>query len=357
MTVAAPRPEYLPPGTTVGAYEVEEQVGAGGFGFLYRVRRDGRVYALKIGRQRLSALPPEERVHLEERLDREIAALASLRHPNIVRVHSFERWPDLEGGYPYLVMDYVEGSRLDDWRAATAPSLARICEVFAKIATAVEHIHRLGIFHRDLKSANVLVRTDGEPIIIDFGIARPRIATDVTRAATVGTVTHFAPEYARYFDSAAFSRGEAFDWQPTTDLYAIGYMLYEVLTGEPPFPRGTESDPAAESRILHSIKTVLPRRPRERNDRIPAALDELAMRLLDKDPSKRVQTAGELVAALREASDQARAGGERSWDDPFDLPGSGPGAQDGHGSAPEGEDDEEIEGLDISQHGEAGYTH
>jgi eukaryotic-like serine/threonine-protein kinase len=313
-------PTYLSPGSRVGHYEIVDQVGAGGFGCLYKVRRDGKTYALKIGRERFADLVPEDREYQEERNDREIAALKSLHHPNIVRVHSFDRWPDLEGGYPYLIMDFVEGARLYDWRASAAPSLARIATVFEKIALAVHHMHRLGIYHRDLKSANVLVRTDGEPIVVDFGIARHHTAHTLTRAASVGTITHYAPEYARYCDSAAFKRGEPFEWQPATDLHAIGYMLYEVLTGAPPFPRGGGSEAASEAAILLAIKTCTPKRPSERNPRVPEELERIVLQLLEKDPARRPQTAQELAAMLARAREEAGP----EWESPFDVPDAEP---------------------------------
>ncbi len=297
-------PYNLERGAVVGPYEIIGRVGEGGFGYIFKVRRDGKAYALKISRQRHGDLPPDDRGLYEERLHREVAALTSLHHPNIVRVHSFDRWPDLEGGYPYLVMDLVEGSCLDEWAGETRPSLAEICLVFEKIAGAVAHMHALGIYHRDLKSSNVLVRTDGEPTIVDFGIARPRAAYNVTRAASVGTVANYAPEYAEYCDSERFGR-EPFEWRPTTDLHSLGYMLYEVLTGEPPFPVGSEWGPLSEAEILEAIKTRVPRPPSQVNAAVPPVLDGIALRLLEKSPALRLQSAGELADMLRRAREEA----------------------------------------------------
>jgi hypothetical protein len=312
---AAIDPSYLEKGTRIGAYEVVDKLGTGGFGCLWKVRRDGKVYALKMGRQRLSELDAEDREHYQERLDREIAALKTLHHPNIVRVHSFDWWPELEAGFPYLVMDFVDGYPLYVWREHAAPSLARVCAVFEKLAAAVEHMHELGIYHRDFKSDNVLVRADGEPIVIDFGIARPRLALNLTRAASVGTVTYYAPEYARYCDSAAFSRGEPFEWRPTTDLYAIGYMLYRVLTGTRPFPRDSAAL-ESEAAVLIAIKTELPPHPSDADPRIPRELGDVAMALLEKDPAGRPQSAREVAELLRSARE--RGAGDRAWTEPFD---------------------------------------
>lgn len=309
-------PSYLEKGTRIGAYEVIDKLGVGGFGYLWKVRREGRFYALKIGRQRLSGLDAEDREHYQDRLDREIAALKTLHHPNIVRVLSFDWWPELESGFPYMVMDFVDGHPLYEWRERAAPSLARVCSVFEKLAAAIEHMHALGIHHRDFKSDNVLVRGDAEPVVIDFGIARPTLARELTRAASVGTVTYYAPEYARYCDSAAFARGDPFDWRPTTDLHAVGYMLYRVLTGSRPFPR----DAAAldsEAAILLAIKTEIPPHPSDLDPRIPRALGDVAMALLEKEPAKRPQSAKELAGRLREAREAGA--GERAWTAPFDV--------------------------------------
>jgi predicted Ser/Thr protein kinase len=344
------QPNYLQPGTVVGAYRIEGQIGGGGFGFVYRVRRDGRVYALKIGQSRLSALPPDERASSVERLEREVAALMSLHHPNIVRVHSVERWPDLEGGFPYLVMDHVDGTPLQDWRAAASPSLGRIVAVFEKIAGALAHMHELGIIHRDLKSQNVLVRTDSEPFIVDFGIARPRVAYDVTRAASVGTLTHLAPEYVVFLDSAEARNGSPFDWAPTTDLYALGYVLYEALVGQPPVPRPAGSTAKDEFELLAAIKSSVPRRPAEVDPRIPEALDALVMQLLEKDPRKRPQSASEVARRLREAREAGEGASDPIWIQPFDPPGkkaAGPAAAVGP-PRPPADAEEEVQPLEAA---------
>jgi hypothetical protein len=262
----------------------------------------------------MSDVCADDRADREERLDREIAALKILRHPNIVRVHCFERWPDLEDGFPYLVMDFVEGHRLYDWRSQTSPSLRRMCEVMAKVAVAVDYIHRLGHFHRDLKSENILVRrADGEPVIVDFGIARPILSHTVTRAQmTLGTISHYAPEYAAWTKSKDYFQGRPFEWKATTDLHSLGYVFYEILTGKPPFP-GSES----ENEILHAIANLVPTLPSIRsNHRVPGALDSVVMKLLEKQPEARYQTGRELAQALRDALD---AGGPE-WDAPFDVP-------------------------------------
>jgi len=314
----AGKPGTFTSGMTIGPYMVDVQIGSGGFGFVYRVTRDRRTYALKIAHTKLGELGDEDRAATVERLDREIAALKSLRHPNIVRVHSFDRWPEMETGYPYLVMDLVDGTPLQEWRAVVAPSLARISIAFEKVADALRHMHELGIIHRDLKSQNILVTPGGEPSIVDFGIARPRVAYDVTRAAGVGTLTHLTPEYVAYLDSEAARNDVPFEWKPSTDLYALGFVLYESLAGDPPVPRFHEATPRAEAELLAAIKRGTPRRPRELNPRVPEVLDTLVMELLAKDPAKRPQDAAQVAERLRSAREAGEAAHDPVWVNPFD---------------------------------------
>ena len=318
MNGGAAKPGCLASGMAIGPYTVDVQIGSGGFGFVYRVTRDRRAYALKIAHTKLGELREEDRAATVERLDREIAALKSLRHPNIVRVHSFDRWPEMETGFPYLVMDLVDGTPLQEWRAAVTPSLARISVAFEKVADALRHMHEFGIIHRDLKSQNILVTPGGDPFIVDFGIARPRVAYDVTRAAGVGTLTHLTPEYVAYLDSAGAKGDEPFEWKPSTDLYALGFVLYESLTGDPPVPRFAEATPRAEAELLAAIKTGTPRRPRDLNPRVPEALDVLVMELLEKNPAKRPQEAASVAERLRNAREEGEAAGDPAWVNPFD---------------------------------------
>jgi serine/threonine protein kinase len=312
-------PDNLQPGTSVGVYTVVRRVGAGGFGTLYQVERDGKHYALKLSRERLGSLTPEKRKRFEDRTDREVAALKSLRHPNIVSIYAVDRWPELETGFPFLVMEFVEGEGLDAWCRGGSPSLLRICEVFEKIGRAVHHMHERQLFHRDLKSENVLVRSDGEPVLVDFGIARARASYRVTRQLdVVGTSTHYAPEYLRHVYSDAFERGEDFEWTAATDLHAVGYMMYELLSGRPPFSGDSEPE------IWRAIQTVVPRAPSLVNPRAPGALDNVVLKLLEKDPRDRFQSGADLADALRRIRQEKVE--DAAWTAPFDVPTEVPGA-------------------------------
>jgi serine/threonine protein kinase len=323
MSVTPPRredaldPGYLQPGTQVGFYTVETRLGAGGFGAVYRVRRGGALYALKISMSRLGDVSSDDRRHMEDRLSREVAALSALRHDNIVRVHGFERWPDMDG-FQYIVMDYVEGAPLLKWRRAQKPSVSQLLRVFCKISLALHEMHRLEVYHRDLKSANVLVRNDGEPVIVDFGLARPRSAYTVTRADwLLGTLSHFAPEYVEYIDSDAYRSGKGrFIWRPTTDLYALGVVLYEALTGRQPYYGEDEGS------LLDNIKKVTPQLPSLVNPALPGAVDELVMKLLEKNPAKRHQSGEELAKDIELILSRAGTR-DGAWSAPLALFGKG----------------------------------
>jgi serine/threonine protein kinase len=323
----------LPVGTKIGFYEVlplatsadgkttRTCLGYGGFGSLYKVSRGSKVYALKLAHRSLRDYSAAERRWNEERADREVGALKLLRHPNIVRVHAFDMWPD-EDGRPFLVMDLVDGDHLDTWRATKTPSLQRICEVFIAIARALGAAHKQQVFHRDLKCENILVRAaDGQPIIVDWGIARPRNARTVTAAGGwLGTCTHFSPEYCRYAvgdfpdDSPELLR---FTVTTQSELHAVGFMLYELLTGESPFPIDEDDFATMRTIIAH-----VPVAPSSVNPNVPKELDAVVLKLLAKNPAARYES-GELLAHDLDAL-IAKAG--KPWVEPFDLghPSAGP---------------------------------
>ena len=315
-------PEYLLPGTMVGPWEIVDLLGKGGFGVAYKVRRDGKYYALKLNLFSAADLTPDQRDRHEARVRRECGILLQLNHPNIVRVHGFERWPDLNDGYLYIVMDLVNGQKLYAWRERSVPSLRRICHVFQRIALALAEAHARGAFHRDLKSDNILVGIDGEPIVIDWGIARARGAVTVTQDhSVIGTHSHFPPEYCRYIDYDAGA--EDFVWTPQSELHALGYMLYEILTGRSPFNLPDEDSTSDQNVIIQrlqrttqAIKSVTPALPSLINSKVPGALDRIAVKLLEKSPGDRYATGTELAQAF----DQALAEADAAWDAPFDVP-------------------------------------
>jgi predicted ATPase/tRNA A-37 threonylcarbamoyl transferase component Bud32 len=264
------RPERL------GPYELSEPLGRGGMGVVYRGRHTetGRLVAVK------TISVPDETLVASFR--REIHALARLRHPGIVRILD----QGVDSGLPWYAMEVLDGTSL---RAYTlAGSLDRLSSVLTlarRLCAPLAFLHGEGIVHRDLKPDNVLVLGSGVPVLVDFGLASyfagtaGREALDVVMAG--GTITYMAPEQIR---------GELVDAR--ADLYAFGCVLYELLTGWPPFVGRT----ATELALSHLERAAGP--PSEIVPGLPPALDDLVLRLLAKEPSERIGHADAVAAVL-----------------------------------------------------------
>jgi hypothetical protein len=259
----------------VPGYEIEGELGRGGMGVVYRARQFQlqRVVALKVILAGGHA-GAEERV----RFLAEAEAIARVRHPGIVQVFDF----GTHQGMPYFTLEFCEGGSLAD-RLAGAPlpprEAARLVE---QVARAVAAAHAQGIVHRDLKPANVLLAHPSVAKITDFGLAKRLDAGGLTRTgAVVGTPSYMAPEQAR---------GESVG--PLADVYALGAILYECLTGRPPFKAATPLD------TLHQVLTDDPVPPRQLNAQLPADLETVALECLHRDPGRRYASAGALADDL-----------------------------------------------------------
>jgi WD40 repeat protein len=272
---AAPRPAELP---QVPGYKVLGELGRGGMGVVYRAWhvRLNRPVALKM----LLAGPyarPEER----ERFLREAQAVAGLRHPNIVPVYDVG---DCDGR-PYFTMELVEGGSLAQTLTG-APRPARdAAALVATLADAVQAAHKSGIVHRDLKPGNILLSADGTPKITDFGLAR-RFGED--SGLTVTGVPLGTPSYM----SPCQARGDKTAVGPGTDVYALGAILYELLTGRPPFRAETPSA------TLQQVMTEEPVPPARLNPRVPRDLATICLKCLEKEPQRRYASAADLAADL-----------------------------------------------------------
>ena len=272
-------------GRELGAYRLGRRLGAGGIGAVYAAThvRTGRAYAVKV------LLPDAaDDATSAARFRREAEALAAVGHAGIVAVHDFDVTDD---GVAYLVMDKLEGEDLDARLARGPLSLAATQDLLHQVGSALATAHDAGILHRDLKPSNVfLARRPGMPeraVLLDFGLAKlmeGEHAKLTATGATMGTPMYMSPEQAQ---------GLSVDRR--TDVYALGAVLFECLTGRPPF------DGPNVTAILAKVLTAPPPRLRDWNPELPRALDDVVVRALAKDPSERPASVPALVAAVNEA--------------------------------------------------------
>jgi serine/threonine protein kinase/TolB-like protein/Flp pilus assembly protein TadD len=262
----------------LGDYELLEVVGRGGQGVVYRAHQKSlnRTVALKM----ISLGSWATEAHLK-RFRREAEAAASLEHPGIVPIHEVGE----RDGSCYFSMKFVEGGQLDQVIKREPMSIRQAAELISKVARTVHYAHEHGILHRDIKPGNILLDAKGEPLLTDFGLARlVEAESTVTRTKEVmGTPSYMAPEQAVGNNAAVSS---------ATDVYGLGAVLYQLLTGHPPFAGGT---------TYETIKLVLdtePRKPRLLNPKIDRDLSTICIKCLEKDPKRRYSSALALAEDL-----------------------------------------------------------
>jgi len=279
----APRVE---PGTEIGSYTLERRLGAGSFGTVYLARRSEQRYAVKL-------------VSLKEVGEwgvREVVALSRVSHPNVAGLRGFWRWPDSAPRFLVVVMRYVHGRQLDEWAQEENPSPLRVLELVLGLARGLEAVHRAGVVHLDVKPANILVgQEDGQPVLVDFGVSGWEDNSEMTGyAVPPGTLSHRSPESWRFQQQRDKPPGALYRPTPADDMYALGVVLYFLLTDRVPFDVELES--------ARPVVTQPPVPPHERNARVPLELSQLCLSLLDKQPQTRLgasalqQQAGPLLA-------------------------------------------------------------
>jgi eukaryotic-like serine/threonine-protein kinase len=284
-------------GAVVGGYRLERLLGEGGFGQVFLARQGERQYALKFIRFEGGGAWGR----------RELAVLAHVRHPNVVRLLGHVVWPEEEPESLVLLLEYVEGLPLYEWAKEHNPTARQVARVVLRLARALESLHRQGVLHRDLKGSNVLVRSNEEPVLVDFGSAEwagaPRIASSILAPCAL----HYrSPESVRFLLRASHAPGEYYRYTVADDLYALGVILYVLLTDSHPFD-------GPEQTLLAEIVGHMPKAPHEGSARMPRALSELCMCLLHKEPAARPASAAESCQGL----EKALQGADATWDIPL----------------------------------------
>ena len=265
------RPGWIP------GYDVLEELGRGGMGVVYKARQLNlnRIVALKMILAGSHATAAATTRFLQE-----AETIARLKHPHVVQVYDYGS----HEGKPYFSLEYLEGGSLADRLKGEPQSPLQVAALVQALAHAVQAAHEQGIVHRDLKPANVLLTADGTPKIADFGVAKQGDSVMTMTGEVLGTPSYMAPEQAE---------GHTKSVGPAADIYALGAILYELLTGRPPF-KG-----ASAWETIQLVSTSEPVAPRQLQPRLPLDLETICLKCLEKDPAKRYARAADLGEDLR----------------------------------------------------------
>lgn len=278
-------------GQKIDRYVIEETLGSGGFGTVYLARDE------QLDRQVAVKVPRRERFECAEEAGRfldEARTVAALKHPGIVSVYDTGRDDE---GMPFVVIEYVDGGSLKERLQSGPLPVSQCAELVACIGETIAYAHREGFVHRDLKPANILLDTSGRPHVADFGLAVHESVQRVHAGEHAGTLAYMAPEQVR---------GEAHRIDGRADIWGLGVIFYEMLTGRTPF-EGVNRDELADE-ILHRE----PKPPRQIEDKIPEALERACLRCLAKQVTDRYATANDLADDLRRWLRPARSARDRA---------------------------------------------
>ena len=298
----------------IGRYEILDRVASGGQGTVYRARDTvlDRIVALKV----INQSTEDDPAYLEA-LQREARLAARLDHPNITRVHDFQ----VEDGIPYIVMEFIPDALDRQLRGSERLPWRRAVEIGLQTSRALQHAHDQGVVHRDIKPQNILLRETGAAALSDFGIARAFASSTRSQTAGVmGTPAYMAPEQWA---------GGAVDGR--LDQYGLGIVLYEIITGRPPF----QGD-SMEALYVQHREAPVP--PISSSLRVPGAVESIIRKTLEKSPGDRYGSASELADALEGVLTGGVAQGPRTEVSPPQRrePARPAGHHEGRGNGPPG---------------------
>lgn len=261
-----------------GPYELIREVGRGGMGVVYEARQKGLDRSVAVKMILASHLASPD---LVRRFQAEAKAAARLRHSNIVHIHDVGQL----NGQDFFAMEFIDGQSLAQRIAEGPVDVPTAVRLVATVARAVEHLHQQGIVHRDLKPSNILLDSDGQPYVSDFGLAKVFVGgSDMTATGVIaGTPSYMAPEQAS---------GRRAEVGPATDVYSLGAILYELLTGVPPFRAETPLD------TLMEVLSGDPATPRTLDSHIPRGVELICLKCLTKEPHERYASAAALADDL-----------------------------------------------------------
>jgi serine/threonine protein kinase len=267
------------PARRLGKFELVEELGVGSFATVFRARDTEleRTVAIKVPRAGQFAGRTDV-----ERFLREARSAAQLKHPGIVALYDTGQADD---GTGFLIVEFIEGGTLADRLRTDRPGLRQAVELVAQVADALDYAHGRGVIHRDVKPSNIMIDVAGRPHLMDFGLAKRAadLVTMTEEGQVLGTPAYMPPEQARGDSHHVDARG---------DLYGLGVVLYELLTGELPF-RGNRR------MVIRQVIEDEPRPPRELNDKVPRDLETICLKTMAKTPARRYGTARELADDLR----------------------------------------------------------
>lgn len=279
----------------IPGFDILAEIGRGGMGIVYKARQSklNRIVALK-----MLLGGPGAGAKAVSRFRAEADAVAQLQHPYIVQIFDIIE----HDGQLYLALEYLSGGNLAKRTAGVPQPPELAADYLRKLAQAMQFAHDRGIIHRDLKPSNILLTADGIPKITDFGLAK-RLdgSTSTTKTgAVLGTPDYMSPEQAD---------GRSREVGPLTDVYSLGAILYDLLTGQPPF------HDEAMVKVLDAVRFKKPKPPRECNAQVPGDLESICLKCLEKNPAQRYQSAGALAEDLTRFlnGEPVQAGPQNTW--------------------------------------------